>query len=47
MLLRRKRVFQHGELQKLEACPYSLGTGIFPLKIANFSILLNTSVLTT
>jgi len=47
MLLRRKRVFQHGELQKLETCPYSSGTGIFALKFANFSILLSTSVLTT
>ena len=41
MLLRRKRVFQHGELQKLEACPYASGTGTFLLKFANFSILLN------
>jgi hypothetical protein len=41
MLLRRKRVFQHAALQKLEACPYSSGTGIFALKFANFSILLN------
>ncbi len=41
MLLRRERVFQHGELQKLEACPYPSGAGKFTLKIANFSILLN------
>jgi len=47
MLLRRERVFQHGELQKLEACPYPSVAGKFTLRIANFSILLNTSVLTT
>ena len=47
MLLRRKRVFQHAALQKLEACPYPSGAGKFTLKSANFSSLLNTSVLTT
>src|SRR5437899_264881 len=41
MLLRRKRVFQHAALQKLEACPYPSGAGKFILKSANFSILLN------
>ena len=41
MLLRRKRVFQHAALQKLEACPYPSGAGKFTLKSANFSILLN------
>src|SRR5438874_3272925 len=41
MLLRRKRVFQHAALQKLEACPYRSGADKFTLKSANFSILLN------
>src|SRR5207244_11629681 len=47
MLLRRKRVFQHAALQKLEACPYPSGAGKFTLKSEKFSILLNISVLST
>jgi hypothetical protein len=30
MLLSRKRVFQHGVLQKLDACPIRATAGIFP-----------------